>query len=76
MRQNVFFAPLLCLLLMASCGNKGAQKEKVQSSRGEVVDVSSKVKEIDTGDVLIGPVAECMSVTAIGWLQTSGLMTR
>lgn len=69
MRQNVFFAPLLCLLLMASCGNKGTQKEKVQSSRGEIVDVSSKVKEIDTGDVLIG--ASCRMYVGDGyWMVT------
>ena len=69
MRQNVFFTQLLCLLLMVSCGNKEKETEKVQSIRGEVVDVSSKVKEIDTGDVLIG--ASCRMYVGDGyWMVT------
>ena len=54
MRQKKCLVQLLCLFLITSCGTKGNEVEKVQSSRNSVLDVSDRVKEINTGDVLIG----------------------
>ena len=48
---------LLVVLFCVACTSKD-KNEKWQSRRSNVVDVKDDVKEIDTGDVLIGAVAE------------------
>ena len=44
---------MMLMALVCACSPQG-EKEKYQSSRSNVVEVKSQVKEIDTGDVLIG----------------------
>ena len=44
---------LFVLLLMSACTSQ-TEGDKHQNSREKVVDVKSEIKEIDTGDVLIG----------------------
>lgn len=45
---------LFVLLLMASACTSQTEGDKHQSSRDKVIDVKSEIKEIDTGNVLIG----------------------
>ena len=44
---------MMVMALVCACSPQG-EKEKYQGSRSNVVEVKSQVKEIDTGDVLIG----------------------
>ena len=51
MKKQGFLIVVMALICACSPQN---EKEKYQSSRSNVVEVKSQVKEIDTGDVLIG----------------------
>ena len=44
---------IMGMALLCAC-NPQDEKEKYQSNRSNMVEVKSQVKEIDTGDVLIG----------------------
>ena len=44
---------MMVMALVCACSSQG-EKKKYQGSRSNVVEVKSQVKEIDTGDVLIG----------------------
>ena len=50
MKKGIY---LLMLILLSACTSQ-TEGDKHQSSRNKVVDVKSEIKEIDTGDVLIG----------------------
>ena len=50
MKKGIY---LLMLILLSACASQ-TEGDKHQSSRNKVVDVKSEIKEIDTGDVLIG----------------------
>lgn len=60
----------LYLLLLACCGcSTDTAIEKHQTDRNRVVDIRDRVKEINTGDVMIGPISrlylanECLIIT-------------
>ncbi|MCL2311573.1 MAG: 6-bladed beta-propeller [Firmicutes bacterium] len=54
---SVFFLCAICF----SCAHN-SETEKYQSKRDNIVNVREKVKEIETGDVLIGPIARVQMV--------------
>ena len=60
-RMKKYISFILVTLLFTACGTDETKLEKVQRERQEVVNVKSMVKEIDTGEVLIGSVARLFS---------------
>lgn len=60
-RMKKYISFILVTLLFTACGTDDTKLEKVQRERQEVVNVKSMVKEIDTGEVLIGSVARLFS---------------
>lgn len=56
-----YISLILISLSFVACGTNDIKREKVQNHRNEVIDVRHLVKEIDTGDVLIGSTARLFS---------------